>query len=59
MTSATSVDISSVRFCPKCTSTNVRLATRSGAFQECLRLFWIVPFRCRACRHKFFGSGSR
>jgi len=41
-------------FCPKCTSTNVRRSARSGMWEEFLRLFFISPFRCRACRHKFY-----
>jgi len=41
-------------FCPKCTSTSIRRATRSGLWEEFLRLFFIAPFRCRACRHKFY-----
>ncbi|HVY93255.1 MAG TPA: hypothetical protein VHA14_10920 [Bryobacteraceae bacterium] len=41
-------------YCPKCTSTSVRRATRSGIWEEFLRLFFIAPFRCRACRHKFY-----
>ena len=41
-------------FCPNCTSTNVRRANRSGLFEEFLRLFFVAPFRCRACRHKFY-----
>lgn len=41
-------------FCPKCTSTRIRKATRAGMFEEFLRLFFISPFRCRACRHKFY-----
>jgi hypothetical protein len=41
-------------YCPKCTSTNVRRASRSGMWEEFLRLFFIAPFRCRACRHKFY-----
>jgi hypothetical protein len=41
-------------YCPKCTSTNVRRATRIGMWEEFLRLFFIAPFRCRACRHKFY-----
>lgn len=41
-------------FCPRCTSTAVRRAARSGIFEEFLRLFFIAPFRCRACRHKFY-----
>jgi uncharacterized coiled-coil protein SlyX len=41
-------------YCPKCTSTNVRRAARAGMWEEFLRLFFIAPFRCRACRHKFY-----
>lgn len=41
-------------FCPSCTSTNIRRANRQGLFEEFLRLFFIAPFRCRACRHKFY-----
>lgn len=41
-------------FCPKCTSTKVRRAYRHGLWEEFLRLFFIAPFRCRACRHKFY-----
>jgi uncharacterized coiled-coil protein SlyX len=41
-------------FCPNCTSTNVRRAYRNGLWEQFLRLFFIAPFRCRACRHKFY-----
>jgi hypothetical protein len=41
-------------FCPNCTSTNVRRAYRQGLWEEFLRVFFIAPFRCRACRHKFY-----
>lgn len=41
-------------FCPNCTSTKVRRAYRQGLWEEFLRLFFIAPFRCRACRHKFY-----
>ena len=41
-------------FCPNCTSIDVRRANRKGIFEEFLRLFFIAPFRCRACRHKFY-----
>jgi hypothetical protein len=43
-----------IGYCPKCTSTHVRRANRSGIWEEFLRLFFIAPFRCRACRHKFY-----
>jgi len=41
-------------YCPACTSANVRRAYRNGIWDEFLRLFFIAPFRCRACRHKFY-----
>jgi hypothetical protein len=41
-------------FCPNCASTDVRRASRSGFYQAFLRLFFITPFRCRSCRHKFY-----
>jgi hypothetical protein len=41
-------------FCPNCTSTDVRRANRTGMFESFLRLFFIAPFRCRSCRHKFY-----
>lgn len=41
-------------FCPNCTSTNVRRAYRKGIWEEILRIFFLAPFRCRACRHKFY-----
>jgi len=41
-------------FCPNCTSVDVRRANRKGIFETFLRLFSIAPFRCRACRHKFY-----
>ena len=40
--------------CPACTSPNIRRAYRSSVWEEMLRLFFIAPFRCRACRHKFY-----
>jgi hypothetical protein len=41
-------------FCPRCTSTRIRRANRVGIWEEFLRLFFIAPFRCRSCRHKFY-----
>jgi hypothetical protein len=41
-------------FCPNCTSKDVRRAYRHGLWEEFLRLFFVAPFRCRACRHKFY-----
>jgi len=41
-------------FCPNCTSTNIRRAYRKGIWEEILRIFFLAPFRCRACRHKFY-----
>lgn len=47
-------DTGLVAFCPACTSKNIRRTTRQGLFENFLRLFFIAPFRCRACRHKFY-----
>lgn len=41
-------------YCPSCSSTDVRRAYRKGFLEEALRLFFIAPYRCRACRHKFY-----
>lgn len=41
-------------YCPKCTSIDVRRANRAGLKDTMLRLFFISPYRCRACRHKFY-----
>ena len=41
-------------FCPKCTSGHIRRKSRHGLFENFLRLFFIAPFICRACRHKFY-----
>ena len=41
-------------YCPSCTSTNVRRAYRHGAWEQILRLFFVAPYRCRACRYKFY-----
>jgi hypothetical protein len=58
MVKADSAEVEDVRgkygFCPYCTSTNIRRANRSGIWEELLRLFFIAPFRCRACRKKFY-----
>jgi len=40
--------------CPVCTSPNLRRAYRKGLLDELLRLLFIAPYRCRACRHKFY-----
>jgi len=42
------------KFCPRCTSKAVRRAKRACIFEEILRWFFIAPYRCRACRHKFY-----
>jgi uncharacterized coiled-coil protein SlyX len=43
-----------LRFCPACTSRDIRRTSRKGVFEQVLRLFFVAPFRCRACRHKFY-----
>lgn len=41
-------------FCPHCTSTKVRRANRQGLWEHILKFFFVAPYRCRACRHKFY-----
>ena len=41
-------------YCPRCMGRHIRRANRANLFEECLRLLGIAPFRCRACRHKFY-----
>ena len=38
--------------CPKCSSNSVRRARR-GAFEHLISVFYVYPFRCKACRHRF------
>lgn len=52
--SETDSTVGRVGFCPSCTSTNIRRTSRAGLFEEFLRLFFIAPFRCRSCKHKFY-----
>lgn len=40
--------------CPNCSSGDICAAARSGFCEGFLRLFFIQPFRCRACSHGFF-----
>jgi hypothetical protein len=48
------IELGAQGFCPNCTSLDVRRANRKGMFEAFLRLLSIAPFRCRACRHKFY-----
>jgi len=41
-------------FCPNCTSTKIRRSNRQGLVDHVLRFFFVAPFRCKACRHKFY-----
>lgn len=43
------------QICPRCLSTSVRRAHRSGLWYDLLRFFDIFRFRCRACRRQFYG----
>jgi ribosomal protein L37AE/L43A len=38
--------------CPKCSSSFVRRARRD-AFERLMSVFYIYPFKCRQCRHRF------
>ena len=38
--------------CPKCSSEYVKRTTRVG-FEHLISVFYVYPFRCKACRHRF------
>jgi predicted nucleic acid-binding Zn ribbon protein len=38
--------------CPKCSSEYVKRASRDG-FERLMSLFYIYPFRCKPCAHRF------
>jgi hypothetical protein len=40
--------------CPKCGSTNVRRSSIVGFVADLFELFGRLPFRCRACRKRFY-----
>ncbi|MDQ2900941.1 MAG: hypothetical protein M3Y07_14255 [Acidobacteriota bacterium] len=40
--------------CPKCRSRHTRRARRRTSIDECLRLLWLNPWRCRACGARFY-----
>jgi hypothetical protein len=42
------------RRCPKCGWNDVRYSEYYSIWENLLRLFFLVPFRCRICRHRFF-----
>lgn len=45
--------------CSRCGWSNVRPSPRRGFAEYLLAMFWIAPFRCRNCRHRFFRFSSR
>ena len=44
-----------VRICPKCQSLNVHRSRRRG-MESLAAVFFVRPFRCHACEHRFWGS---
>lgn len=47
-------DLMSFVECPKCESRDTRRARQRTAIDECLRLFSLNPWRCRACGARFY-----
>ena len=42
--------------CPRCESDQIRRSKRRGLLERVpLTLIFVRPFRCRECRHRFFG----
>jgi CheY-like chemotaxis protein len=50
------------RICPRCGRNDVRQSVRRGAGDRIMACFGLTPYRCRACRNRFFrfppGSGN-
>ncbi|SRR6266446_4847413 len=44
--------------CPRCSSTNVRFSRR-GWFDWLLTVVFVVPYRCRDCRTRFYRFGTK
>jgi hypothetical protein len=40
--------------CPRCGKTRIRPSLQSGMIDSLLRLMLLAPFRCRACRARFY-----
>ena len=50
------------RICPRCGRNDVRQSVRRGVGDRIMACFGLMPYRCRACRNRFFrlpqGSGN-
>lgn len=42
------------RICPRCGRNDVRQSVRRGVGDRIMACFGLVPYRCRACRNRFF-----
>jgi len=42
------------RICPRCGRNDVRQSVRRGAGDRIMACFGLTPYRCRACRNRFF-----
>src|SRR5260370_15646035 len=45
--------------CPRCGLKNIRHSPRRGLIDGVLAVFFLAPFRCRNCRHRFFRFSKR
>src|SRR5499425_1432204 len=39
--------------CPRCGSPSVRRSSRVGAYERIISAFYLYPFRCQRCAHRF------
>jgi len=49
-----SIQAMSSRICPRCGRKDVRQSNRRGVGDRIIACFGLAPFRCRACRYRFF-----
>jgi ActR/RegA family two-component response regulator len=45
--------------CARCGWKNIRPSPRRGLIDRVLEVFFLAPFRCRNCRHRFFRFSKR
>src|SRR5579864_1715383 len=47
------------RICPRCGSDDVRQSVRHNVVDRMMAFVRLAPYRCRACRNRFFRFGAR
>src|SRR5690242_13029647 len=51
--------VAETKICPRCGWSNIRPSPRRGLIDGFMALFFLAPFRCRNCRHRFYRFSTR